>query len=240
MASRPPREHTIENPESQELFQALQRALRSSKPLDLLVCVSSLLDAVDERSRTQTLELRGNPSLDQLVASFLDTEHAETTAALHVMRALHPALPLSARVDAELAARTHRIPPWIHTLPQARASLPPRTVTHGDGTVDHLLGATLDGAGTTPSITLTAAVVVDTTSDTIVDAVVLPVGLDVMVAQLERQLDDEADALAAAESTTVRASVTQAVAVTATTDPPVVTSTWPLCRPLVEWFVRLL
>lgn len=232
--SHPPRPHAIDDPENQELFRALQRALGSGKPLDLLVCVSSLLDAVDPRSQDQLADVRGNPSLDQLIASFIDTELAETTAALTVMRTLHPALPLAPEVDAELAARTHAVPSWIHALPDAAATGPAHTVTHGDGTMDHLLGVTLD-----ETTSLTTVVVLDTTDGTVADAVVLPVALAAMAAQLGRQLGDDRAALGVADPGSVRSRLTDAVTLSAAAQPPTVTPTWPICRPLVEWFVRL-
>ncbi|WP_447646556.1 hypothetical protein [Nocardioides zeae] len=163
------RPHRIPDAEGQELFQALQRALASGRPLDLLVSVASLLDSIDERSADPGRTL--GPGLGDLVLSFVDTPYAETTAALLVLRELHPALPHADRVDAELGRRGDAVPGWLRELGRTRAAGSTWTITEvGGDAVDHLAGVRLpDGSS------LTTAVILDrATRGHVLDGVVLP------------------------------------------------------------------
>ncbi|GAB3090192.1 hypothetical protein [Nocardioides zeae] len=227
------RPHRIPDAEGQELFQALQRALASGRPLDLLVSVGSLLDSIDDRNADPTRAL--GPSLADLVLSFLDTPYVETTAALLVLRELHPALPHADRVDAEVARRADAVPAWLRDLAGTRAADSTWTITEvGGDAVDHLAGVRLpDGTA------LATAVIVDRASgDHVLDAVVLPLAVDDVVGQARSQAGDAIDVAPLEPGAWVR-SVTRAIDGGAAQETQVVTATWPLCRPVVEWVLRL-
>ncbi|MDR6172939.1 hypothetical protein QE364_001640 [Nocardioides zeae] len=227
------RPHRIPDAEGQELFRALQRALASGRPLDLLVSVGSLLDSIDERNADPARAL--GPSLADLVLSFVDTPYAETTAALLVLRELHPVLPHADRVAAELGRRDDAVPGWLRELGRARAAGSTWTITEvGGDAVDHLAGVRLpDGSS------LTTAVILDrATGGHVLDGVVLPLAVDDVVGQARSQAGDAID-VARLDADPWAASVTRAIDGGAAQDTPVVTATWPLCRPVVEWVVRL-
>ncbi|WZH52976.1 MAG: hypothetical protein PIR53_03050 [Nocardioides alkalitolerans] len=227
------RPHRISDAEGQELFQALRRALASGRPLDLLVSVGSLLDSIDARHGDPARAL--GPTLGDLVLSFVDTPYAETTAALLALRELHPALPHADRVAAEVARRTDDVPGWLRSLGGTRPADSTWTITEvGGDAVDHLAGVRLpDGTA------LTTAVIVDRASgDHVLDAVVLPLSVDDVVAQARSQAGDAIEVAALPPDAWV-ASVTRAIDGGAAQETPVVTATWPLCRPVVEWVLRL-
>lgn len=231
--AREPRPHRIPDAEGQELFQALRRALASEQPLDLLVSVGSLLASIDERDHDATRAL-GGPSLADLVLSFVDTPYAETTAALHALRVLVPSLPHAERVDAELTERAEAVPDWLARADRAAAD-PTWTITEvGGDAVDHLIGVRLPGGGS-----LTAAVILSRGAEPdVLDAVVLPLAVDDVVGQARAQAGD-AIAAERIDPAAAAAAVSGAVDRSASQDPRVVTATWPLCRPVVEWMVRL-
>lgn len=227
------RPHRIPDAEGQELFQALRRALASGRPLDLLVSVGSLLDSIDERHADPARAL--GPTLADLVLSFVDTPYAETTAALLVLRELHPDLPHADRVAAELGRRDDAVPAWLRVLGDTRAADAAWTITEvGGDAVDHLAGVRLpDGTS------LTTAVIVERASgDEVLDAVVLPLAVDDVVGQARAQAGDAID-VARLDADAWVTSVTRAIDGGAAQDTPVVTATWPLCRPVVEWVLRL-
>jgi len=98
----------------------IRRALRSDEPLDLLMTVSGLIGATDERNSPLLDRPESAPSLDNLVDSFIDVSFAETTAVLAVMQVLLEDTALASRIDAELRKRRHPLPSWIGDLPDAR------------------------------------------------------------------------------------------------------------------------
>jgi hypothetical protein len=145
---------------------------------------------------------------------------------------------LRRRATQEIAARGHPLPDWLGGL--ARSAGAERAVevldVLGDG--DNLLvSVTLPGGRP-----LTAVVYVDHNMGTLVkDAFVLPEALDdVRDGVLAASANDPDLTIRYLAPADARARITDAVQTGAMTLPPIETQTWPACRALVEWMVRLL
>jgi len=223
--------------EDQQLIRGLRQALRSEHPLDLLEAVSGLLTVTDPRTRNpfepddETLV-----GLAELVESFVETDYAETTAALTVIRAFTADELLASRVKAVLAGRRQPMPSWLGGLDEV-AITRVMTLTHilGDGD-DYFLEARLPSGEA-----FTALVYVDHNLGTVVkDAFVIPEELDSVTAIFERTRTDPDQLLADVDPAVARAIMTEAIDHGARMFPPLESDSWPGCRPLVEWLLRKL
>lgn len=223
--------------DSQELFQRLRHALRSDEPLSLLALASGILEAADERNANPFAPDERRVSLAELVESFIGTPYAETTAALTALRVLIADDALAAAIDRELAGRSHPMPTWLTSLAEARLDPDVWFLTHvlGDGD-DYLLGVTLPTGHP-----LTALVYVDHNMGTIVkDAFVVPELLEDVALRMGTLLDDRDQSLTRTDGRQARVAIEAAIATGARMYPPVTSDEWPMCRPIVEWMVRML
>jgi hypothetical protein len=221
----------------QQLFQTLRTALRSGEPLGFLAVVSSFLEITDPRSRDPFVQDEGGPGLDDLVESFVGTSYAETTAALTAIRALKADEVLGARISRELKARRHPMPEWLKGVDQARLVPEVWFMTHvlGDGD-DYLLGVTLPSGEA-----LSALVYVDHNLGTVVkDAFVVSEPLEDLVINMGTLIDDVDQSLTRTDPAMARAVMEAAIQSGSTLYPPLTSDSWPMCRPLVEWMVRML
>ena len=219
------------------MFQSLRSALRSGEPLDLLAVVSGLMEVTDPRSRDLFAGDEQRPSLADLVESFVGTPYAETTAALTALRALATDEVLTARIDGELATRKHPMPDWLTGLGQAQIESDVWFLTHvlGDGD-DYLLGVTLPSGHA-----LSALVYVDHNLGTVVkDAFVVPEPLEDLAIKMGTLLEDPDQSLTRTDPATARAVVEAAIHSGSRRYPPLTSDSWPMCRPLVEWMLRML
>ena len=228
-------ERTPAEPRPQELIDGLRQALRTGQPLDLLTGVSSLMNAVDPRSRNP-LDPDDQPelSLDELADSFTWVDYAETTAALHVVRALASDELLAARIGRVLKERRQPMPDWIGGLAGVRVDeVVEMTHVLGDGD-DYFLGARLPTGEP-----LTALVYVDHNLGTVVkDSYIIPASIDEVITVFEREVGDPDTSFAEVDPAHARAVVERAVDLGARMVPPLETETWPACRPVVEWLLR--
>ena len=223
--------------EGQELFQSLRAGLRSKEPLELLSMVSGLLAVTDPRGLNPFDADEERPKLADLVDSLIDTPYAETTAALTAMRALVPDEVLAARIGRALAERRHPLPRWLAHLGQT--AIDPEvwflTDVLGDGD-DYVFGATL-ASGDPVSV----VVYVDHNLGTVVkDAFLVPSTPGGLAEVLRQQIDPANQTLSRIDAATARAVVTEAIEHGAMMVPPLESDSWPMCRPLVEWLLRLL
>lgn len=238
---RSARPRTPKSPGADEpdLIGAVRAALDHDEPLVLLGLVSAMLAAL-EPSRPGPFDPEPQldaPTLEELVASFLDVDLLETSALLAAMAALSSDEMLRRRIGRELTARAPALPRWLADLSNAAPSERVIEVVHvlGDGD-DVLVGVRLaDGQE------LTAVVYIDHNMGTLVkDAFVVPEAMDVLVEQmliLAADPDTEARDLDPADA---RARITEAIELGAITVPPLVSDSWPACRPFVEWAVAML
>lgn len=221
----------------QELFQRLRAALRSDGPMELLAIASSLVEVTDPRSKDPFAPGEQQTSLVELVESLVGTPYAETTAALTAVRNLVPDDVMAARIGRELAVRHHPMPDWLAALGHARLEPDVWLVTHtlGDGD-DYLLGVTLPSGHA-----LSALVYVDHNLGTVVkDAFIVPELLEDLVLAVGRLADDPDQSLTRTDPATARAVIEAAIDAGSRVYPPLTSDTWPMCRPVVEWMVRML
>lgn len=202
----------------------------------MLAEVSGLLEVTDVRSRDPFSPDEQAASLDDLIESFVGTPYAETTAALTVLKALVPDDLMAARVGRELAARRQPMPDWLTGLQQAQIDTRVWFMTHvlGDGD-NYILGVTLPSGHH-----LSALVYVDHNVGTVVkDAFVVPESLDHLLETMQ-SITDPDQTMTLIDPATARAAIEDAIDSGARTYPPLQSESWPMCRPLVEWLVRML
>lgn len=226
-----------DGPEDQQLFQTLRTALRSGEPLEFLAVVSGFLEVTDPRSRDPFMPDAQRPGLDDLVESFAGSPYAETTAALTAIKALVADEVLGARIGRQLEARRHPLPDWLIGLDQAHLDPGVWFMTHvlGDGD-DYLLGVTLPSGHP-----LSALVYVDHNLGTVVkDAFVVPEPLEDLAIKLGTLIDDPDQTLTRTDPAAARALIEAAIDDGSRLYPPLTSDSWPMCRPLVEWMVRML
>ncbi len=220
-----------------QLFQSLRAALRSGEPLDLLDVVSGFLEVTDPGSRDPFAPDEQRTSLAELVESFVGTPYAETTAALTGIRALVTDEVLAARIGRELERRRHPMPGWLTGLGQAGLDPDVWFMTHvlGDGD-DYLLGVTLPTGEA-----LSALVYVDHNMGTVVkDAFVVPEPLEDLAIKMGTLIDDADQSLTRTDPALARAVIEAAIDSGSRLYPPLSSESWPMCRPLVEWMVRMM
>ncbi len=223
--------------QEQQLFQSLRAALRSGEPLDLLAIVSGFLEVTDPRSRDPFAPDEQRAGLADLVESFAGTPYAETTAALTAIKALATDEVLAARIGRELEDRRHPLPDWLTGLRQAQLDPNVWLMTHvlGDGD-DYLLGVTLPSGEA-----LSALVYVDHNMGTVVkDAFVVPEPLEDLAIKMGTLIDDADQSLTRTDPATARAVIEAAIDSGSRLHPPLTSDSWPMCRPLVEWMLRLM
>lgn len=223
--------------EDQDLFQSLRRTLRSGEPLEFLATVSGLMEVTDPRNAEPIPGHERRPTLQDLVESFAGTPYAETTAALTAIRALTADELLAARIGKELESRRHPLPEWLSVLDQARLDPDVWFLTHvlGDGD-DYLLGVVLPTGEA-----LSALVYVDHNMGTVVkDAFVVPEPLEDLALKVGTLMEDPDQSLTRTDPATARGVVEAAIDAAALRFPPLTSDSWPMCRPLVEWMVRML
>ena len=162
-------------------------------------------------------------------------DYAETTAALTVLKHFVSDDLLAARIGHVLKGRRQPMPAWLTGL---GTTVIERVVemTHvlGDGD-DYFLEVRLPSGAT-----MTALVYVDHNMGGIVkDAFVIGEEF----AEVEEVIHSNAEpetSVADLDPAVARAELTQAIEWGARTFPQPETDTWPACRPLVEWLVRML
>lgn len=214
-------------------------ALDKGEPIALPSQVSILLAALDAPrrgpfDRTPEPDL---PSRDELVQTFLEVDLVETSALLAAVAGLSGDDVLRRRVHREILARGHALPGWLLDLHQS-------TVT---GVVEmvHVLG---DGDNVVIEVSLpggrplSVVVYIDLNLGTLVkDAFVVPEPLDTLIEQMRSVADPDPDTTwTDLDPAQACARITEAAELAAITFPPLESDTWPACRPLVEWTLRLL
>lgn len=214
-------------------MRMIRNALVEPHPLDLLLLVSGIMD-VASRS-TDSAE----PSLETLVESFLGVERLETTAALGVIAALTPDDLLRIRIRRAIEDRPDRLPSWLHHLDQVRPE-GANEMTHVQRDGDNVMIGVDLGEGHS----LTAVVYIDHNLGTIVkDAFCIPQSLvetlDAFARIALREGSPAGMRTSPLDLQEAAARVNGSILRGDERIEPYVTDTWPACRALVEWVVRL-
>lgn len=218
-------------------MQELKRALYADHPLDLLALVSSVMEVATAPSHPFE-EAPPGPGLAELVESFLGTDLAPSTAALHVIAALTDDEELADRIRVVLAGRTQPVPAWLRDLEAAKAD---RVVEMKDAALldgeNYYIGVELpDGSAFT-----LVAYVDNNLGRVLKDGFVVPEALDETVLMVSAHPERDSDlTFGHVDPAWARAYVGQAVEVGAMTYPPLTSETWPQARPLLRWALRLL
>jgi hypothetical protein len=220
-----------------DLMLDARRMLATGDPLDFLGYVSTLLAALDPRARNpfERAGQQESVTLPGLVESFADVQTPETAALLAAIAVLGPDEISRARARRGYTASPHPVPGWLARLGETRVDRAVES-THvlGDGE-NVMLGVRLPGQDAT------MVIYVDHNLGTVVkDGFPAPVGIDDVVSRLRAMADDPDMTYRDISLADARARVTEAVDKGAVTFPPLETDTWPGCRPLAEWLVRLL
>lgn len=218
-----------------DLMEDTRRKLATGDPLDFLAYVSALVAALDPRSKNPFEQAPQQVTVPELVGSFAEAALPETTALLAALAVLGSDELSRARAQRAYAARPHEVPDWLARL--------------GETTVDravestHVLG---DGDNVMlnvrlPGHDLTMVVYIDHNLGTVAkDGFPVPADVDEVVRRLREASDDPdlryGDILLA----DARARISEAIEKGAFVFPPLETETWPVCRPLAEWLLRLL
>jgi hypothetical protein len=234
---RPPAPRAHDRAEDQPLLQALRLALRSDEPVDLLMTVAGIVEATDPRNRDPFSRQEPGMTLGELVESFLETPYAETTAALSVLRVLLPDPALTARIGEELEHRRYPMPGWLSGLDRVRVEVDAWFLTHvlGDGD-DYLFGVVLPSGHA-----VSALVYVDHNLGSVVkDAFLIGEPLEDVVLKLGTTIEQPEQSLTRTDPASARATVAEAIEHGARIYPPLTSESWPMCRPVVEWLLRLL
>lgn len=224
-----------------DLLVDLRAALRSDDPMTLLGAVSGILEVTLHRRSNPFADDHADggqaPTLSDMVDSFIGYPCAETTATLTVIRALVNDELMGARIARELAQRRQRVPGWLAELADARIEPAVWRTSHvlGDGD-SYQLGVTMPSGRA-----MTALVYVDHNLGTVVkDAFVTLETLATMVEAMSSHVDDPDTTVTQVDPATTRAIIEQAIETGAMLYPPLETDSWPMCRPVVEWMVRML
>lgn len=219
--------------EQQELFQQLRVALRQDEPLSLMLLVSSMVEACDPRSSmfAPGAEI---PSIEHLVASFLEPRYAETTAVLTLLREFIEDAELVAAIDAELAGRPHPLPRWLSRLDEAVPGEHPWKLAHelGDST-EYLFQIDFAGARV-----LTTFVHVDhIAGSAVTTAMFAPVSADDALEVIRPGLPPSLRHIGAVPED-LRVAVAAGLELGRMLYPPPEGESWPMGRPLLEWMLR--
>lgn len=218
-------------------MKEFKRALYADHPLDLLALVSSVMELATVPPHPFEDKPQG-PGLAELVESFLGTDLAPSTAALHVIAALTDDDELAGRIREALATRTQPMPGWLRDLAAAKVD---RVVEMKDAALldgeNYYIGVELaDGSAFT-----FVAYVDNNLGRVLKDGFVVPEALDETVLMVSAHPERDSDlTFGHVDPAWARAYVERAVDVGAMTFPPLTSEAWPQARPLLRWALRLL
>jgi hypothetical protein len=214
--------------------------LATGQPLDLLAEVSSMLAAFDPRDRNpfhgNEGERHGGTTLFDVVSAFADADFVETSALLAAMAHMSSDELVRTKARRALRDRSSVLPSWLERLGETEVY---RAVemTHvlGDGD-DVILGIRLP-----LEHELTIVVFIDHNMGTVVkDAFVIPEPISDVLGLMQRKNGDPDTSWNELTLADARVRIMEAIELGAMTYPPFESDTWPACRPITEWILRLL
>lgn len=220
-----------------DLMESVSAALVLDLPLPLLELTSALLAAVDpRRNRGLRHAEPSGPTQQDLITSFLGVELPQTSALLLVVAALLPDDVERRRLRRAVLARNHPLPQWLLSLDDTRPTTAAR-MSHVLGDGDNVMVGVRMSDGSEVSV----VVYIDHNFGTLVkDAFVIPAPIEEAVDLFRQAADDPDTTVAELSLADARARIEPAIELGAITVPPLETDTWPGCRALVEWVLRML
>jgi hypothetical protein len=235
-----PADHRRHRPSREpSLVDDAGRALRQPSPFDLLALASSLIEAMADRPAYRW-QGRSKPEMTgpEMFESFVEAGIEETEALALAVATLHPDEILARRLKGRIAERgsviRHR-PSWLDAIDEIEITDVAEMVhILGDG--DNIM----IGCRWPDGNTATAIIYIDHNMGTIVkDAFVIPENFDTLMGAYRRAgLQDQE--IRPIEPAVARAKVDEAIRHGEIVVPPLETDSWPVCRPVIEWILRLL
>jgi hypothetical protein len=222
-----------------DLLAEIRRSLATGKPLDLLADVSSLVAALDPRRNNPFAPPGDNDgtsvTLGELVQTFAEVDTPETSALLSCLGQMAADDLVRARARRAIGQRGHALPDWLRRLGETTVYRAVEMVdVLGDGD-ELILGVRLPAGHE-----ITLLVYIDHNMGTLVkDAFPAPETIAGVLAAVRSRSDSDLR-LRKVSLADARARITEAIDVGAITLPPLESETWPACRPLVEWALRLM
>jgi hypothetical protein len=191
--------------------------------------------------RRHPLERTLGARAEQLSASefcdtFIHTNLPEASAMLAAFAQMGDDEMLRARAQRELAQRSHTLPGWLRQLDGAKASRA--------SIMSHILG---DGDNVMVEVTLPSGqlfslvIYIDHNMGTVVkDGFAVPLSVDELSFEMTARMDDPDMVMSDLSVADARQHIAEAIEAGAMIYPPLESDSWPSCRPLAEWIVRLL
>lgn len=218
-----------------DLLAEVREAL-AGEPLDLLAQASSLVAALTSPPNPFERSAPDLASLDEVVASLLEVDQLETTALLMGAAPLLDDRLLAKRIERTVAARPYPLPAWLRSLAEVRA-VRAQEMVHALGDGDNIY-VELHG----PDLCLTVLTYIDHNLGTAIkDAFVLPGPIAEVEALYRAELGDDPNVtwrdIALANA---RARLEEADLFWSRLVPRIANETWPACRPMLRWALRLL
>ncbi|WP_309067951.1 hypothetical protein [Microbacterium sp.] len=222
-----------------DLIRNVDEALRGDA-FDLLAYASIVLEMLRRPLDPEGRPVSGMPTLGDMVDRTLADAVRQSDALLLAMATLLDGsgsadTALAARIRAEAGGRW-RLPDWIAQVGAPRIT--------GTAAFDHVLGADatiLIGATLADGTPATATVFIDRDAGGLIaDAFLAPETLETALAAGARGVDADEFPRAEIAPADARARIERAIADDLALDPPLVTATWPSCRPLLAWILRAL
>jgi hypothetical protein len=223
-----------------DLLSEVARTMSTGQPLDLLADVSSLITALDPRCKnpfdTTAIDRAATVSLEELSQTFAEIDTPETSALLGCLSHMAADDLVRARARRALAKRAHGLPDWLTRLGETRVYRAVEMVdVLGDGD-DVLLGVRLPTGHE-----IAVIVFIDhNMSSAAKDAFAVPETLAEVVRAMRARSDKRDVTFSDISLADAKARVADAVELGARMLPAPESETWPACRPLVEWVLRLM
>jgi Domain of unknown function (DUF6398) len=223
-----------------DLLSEVARTMSTGQPLDLLADASSLITALDPRCKnpfeTAAKDGAAPVSLEELSQTFAEVDTPETSALLGCLSHMAADDLVRVRARRALAKRAHPLPDWLARLGETQVYRAVEMVEAlGDGD-DLLLGVRLPNGNE-----IVLVVYIDHNMGTVVkDAFAVPGTLADVLRAIRARSDKRDVTFSDISLADAKARAVDAVEVGARMLPPPESETWPACRPLVEWALRLM
>ncbi|QDP94872.1 hypothetical protein FOE78_02115 [Microlunatus elymi] len=234
----------LETGGADELLADLDQALADDHPLALLALASTMTealapsrDAVLERILPQSdtdRERSELPGLPDLLSMFIESGQQQTQALAYAISRLQDDELLRTRVDRRLGPAMDRLPGWLQELDRAEPIATLQALDPVLAGVNLAIGVRF---ATGQQITVVGFVDLDL-GGPLTDAFVLDVAAEEYLAKWE-EFAAEAEQLPIAPAD-LRARLEAALDITDHTVPPYETDSWPQCRALLHWAIRML